>query len=186
VTKYCSLKRAQRAYKARVRKERIKNSNIQTHKKLFKPIEEISNKPFLNIIEVYQLIGVCRKTIYNLIQRGELKAGKIGDRVIIKRESIDTLLSKYIPSTGLQESIDLNDYYTIKDIETTYNIRYKRLREILSDTNIETRLNKRNLLIPKIPLDTIFNTQSSNVNRIIDWYSITDITTIYGINRDTM
>jgi len=32
---------------------------------------------------LYTLIGVYRKTIYNIIQRGELKAGKIGDKVII-------------------------------------------------------------------------------------------------------
>lgn len=169
-----------------MRKERIEKSNIHTQQQLSKPIEEISNKPFLNINEVCQLIGVCRKTIYNLIQRGEIKAGKIGDRVIIKRESIDTLLSKYTPSIGLQESININEYYTIKDVEAIYNIKYGRLREIISDTNIKTRLNKRKLLIPKLSLDTYFNARSRDVNTIIDWYSITDITTIYGINRDTI
>jgi excisionase family DNA binding protein len=42
-------------------------------------------------------LGVCRSTIYNLLNRGELKAVKMGRRTIISDAEIDRLLES-LPS----------------------------------------------------------------------------------------
>ena len=96
-TKFCSLKCSQRAYKERVRNAKIKNTNIQTSITISIPLEQVKSKTYLSIAETCLLVGVCRKTLYNLIQREELKAGKFGSRTIIRREDVDALIDKYHP-----------------------------------------------------------------------------------------
>lgn len=92
VTKFCSDNCAKRAYKARVRKEKIKKALKQPKEPLLEIMPLISNKEYLNIQEAGQLIGSSRWTIHRLIKSGKLKAAKVGSRIIISRKAIDILL----------------------------------------------------------------------------------------------
>jgi excisionase family DNA binding protein len=47
-----------------------------------------------SIAEVAQQIGVCSRTIINAIQAGELKAVRIGRRVIISRQNAEKFLTR--------------------------------------------------------------------------------------------
>jgi excisionase family DNA binding protein len=92
VTMFCSDNCAKRNYKKRKREEKIEIA-IRKEKEP-KPFDSIVNlKEFLSIEEACQLIGASRWTIYRLIDKGNLRAGKIGTRTIIKRKEIDKLFT---------------------------------------------------------------------------------------------
>lgn len=90
VTQFCSDNCAKRAYKARIREQKIveimKEENSTT---FFNPL--VTQKEFLSIQETAQLIGASRWTIYRLIENGKLKAAKLQRRTIIRRVDIDNL-----------------------------------------------------------------------------------------------
>ena len=51
------------------------------------------DKEFLSVQETAILLGASRWTIQRMIQRAELKAGKLGRRTIIPRSEIDNLFN---------------------------------------------------------------------------------------------
>jgi excisionase family DNA binding protein len=56
--------------------------------------EELKEKPFLSIAETCKLIGISRRTVYRMMERGELTAGKAGKRTIIRRSDLDKLFDQ--------------------------------------------------------------------------------------------
>lgn len=91
VTLFCSDTCAKRAYKQRKRDEKIEAAiQTETTKSVYDPV--ISQKEFLTIEEAGHLINASRWTIYRLIEKGELKAGRVGRNVRIPRCSLNQLL----------------------------------------------------------------------------------------------
>ena len=91
VTKYCGDTCSKRAYKKRKRDEKISKAKDEEIQRTFDP--NLGAKLFLNKEETAELLGVSSKTIYRMIKRGELKAKKLGRRVIIARKDIDKMFS---------------------------------------------------------------------------------------------
>lgn len=92
VTQFCSDNCAKRAYKQRKRTAKIETAIQEERQKVvtaFNPV--VVQKDFLSIDETCQLLGASRWTIYRLIDKGQLKAGKLGSRTIISRVAIDNL-----------------------------------------------------------------------------------------------
>ena len=56
--------------------------------------EELKEKPFLSISETCKLIGISRRTVYRMLERGELIAGKAGKRTILRRSDLDKLFDQ--------------------------------------------------------------------------------------------
>jgi excisionase family DNA binding protein len=50
-------------------------------------------KEFLSIQETCKLLGISRRTVYRMFDRGEIKKGKAGTRTLIKRSEIDKLFT---------------------------------------------------------------------------------------------
>ncbi len=90
LTRYCSHKCNSRGYKRNVKNLKIQLSNKETQITAAKPFEELASKPFLSVDETCKLIGISRRTIYRLLQKGELIAGKAGQRTIIPRKNIES------------------------------------------------------------------------------------------------
>ncbi|MFC0775296.1 helix-turn-helix domain-containing protein [Terrimonas alba] len=92
VTQFCSDNCAKRAYKARIREQKIldviKEENSTS---FYNPL--VAQKEFLSIKETAQLIGASRWTIYRLIENGKLRAAKLQRRTIVKRTDIDKLFN---------------------------------------------------------------------------------------------
>lgn len=87
---FCSDSCAKRAYKKRKRDEKVGIAIKQeAEKSAYNSV--ISDKEFLTIEEACQLINASRWTIYRLIDKGELKAGRIGRNVRIPRRFINEL-----------------------------------------------------------------------------------------------
>lgn len=93
VTKYCGDTCAKKAYKARKRAEKVKQSNTETTQIKNRPIEQLKAKEFLSINEVCQLIGVSRRTVYRLIEQGDLKKIKVRSRTLIGRTELNRILT---------------------------------------------------------------------------------------------
>ncbi len=93
-SKTCSPNCAKMLYKAKKRAANVVASNLETQRIILKPIEELKSKPFLSIAETCKLLGISRRTIYRMFERGELNSGKAGTRTIIKRSDIDNLFLK--------------------------------------------------------------------------------------------
>ena len=51
-----------------------------------------SNRMAFSQRETAELLGLCEKSIYNLIQSGKLHAVKPANRVLVPRESIEKML----------------------------------------------------------------------------------------------
>ena len=94
VTKYCSLKCNQRAYKELKRSEKIKQSNTETVKVKKQPIEILKTKEFLTVREVAQLLNCSVRSAYYYIESGTIKAVNLGQRMTrVKRSEIDKLFN---------------------------------------------------------------------------------------------
>ncbi len=92
-SKTCSDNCAKMLYKARQRAVKIEGAIKQTNAIKTKPIEDLKAKEFLSVFETCKVLGISRRTIYRMFDRGELKAGKAGTRTIIKRSEIDKLFA---------------------------------------------------------------------------------------------
>ena len=109
-TRYCSKTCNSRQYKQIKREEKVKatlkeqiksvtsanSENLQSLQSL--PIQtgnfiNLRDKEFLSVQEAAILLGASRWTIQRMIQREELKAGKLGRRTIIPRSEIDNLFN---------------------------------------------------------------------------------------------
>ncbi len=55
-------------------------------------MEHLKAKEFLSINEVCQLVGISRRTVYRLIEYGDLKKIKVRSRTLINRSALDRLL----------------------------------------------------------------------------------------------
>lgn len=93
VTKFCSDDCAKRAYKLRIRNEKLELAVKATENELSEMTPNLNSKEFLNINEAGQLLGSSRWTIHRLIKNGQLKATKLGSRTVISRKSIDKLFN---------------------------------------------------------------------------------------------
>lgn len=98
VTKYCSTLCASRACKKRKREEKIQAALNETKTELqgtqtlqSLQTDNIQSKQFLSVKEAAKLLGASRWTIQRMIQREQIKVGKLGRRTIIPRTEIDNL-----------------------------------------------------------------------------------------------
>jgi excisionase family DNA binding protein len=91
-TLYCSHRCNSAAYKAKLRAGKVEQSNKETQRIKSQPIEQLKAKAFLSIADTCKLIGISRRTVYRMIERGELITGKAGKRTIIRRSDLEQLL----------------------------------------------------------------------------------------------
>ena len=91
-TKYCSHKCNQRHYKEREKQVKIKASNKETFKKMIFPLEQLKSKEYLTVKEVAKLLNCSIRTVYFQIDRGNIEAVNLGERMTrIKRSALDKL-----------------------------------------------------------------------------------------------
>jgi len=164
VTQYCSDPCSKRAYKARLRVSKIEASNKHTQRIKSQPIEELKAKAFLSIADTCKLIGISRRTVYRIIERGELIIGKAGKRTIIRRSDLDRLLFEQ-PRTDPpqpenqpeQRKFDISECYNLTEIHGHYNISEKALHDIIIRNNIPKIKKGRFAYVPKSVIDKLLS-----------------------------
>jgi excisionase family DNA binding protein len=94
VTKYCGDLCAKRAYKKRKRSEKIAESNQETELQKIQPLLVLKEKTYISINETVVLLGLSRRTLYRLIEKGQLQADKVGGRTLIQRKNIERIFTQ--------------------------------------------------------------------------------------------
>ena len=157
VTKTCSDPCAKRAYKARKKAEKISASNEQTRRVIEQPIEAIRQKDGLNISDASKLLGVSRWTIWRSIKAGNLNAGKIGRRTVIRRADLDKLFNQStIQHTTETVAVSLSDCYTLKEVREKHGISDKALSELIRRNGIQKQYRGIYAYVPKVVIDELF------------------------------
>jgi len=92
VTQYCADTCAKRAYKARIRAGKVEASNKETQRLKNQPVEALKAKEFLTVREVAFLLSCSIRTVYYLIESGNIEAVNLGQRITrVKREALNRL-----------------------------------------------------------------------------------------------
>lgn len=103
-TKFCSLRCAQRNYKLRAKKEKIKKSNeanvnILKSEKVTKQVSQPSTQLPSELIDIKMLASVTsisERTLFRLIKNKDFPKLKIGRSLLFHRQTvIDYLIKKY-------------------------------------------------------------------------------------------
>jgi excisionase family DNA binding protein len=77
-----------------MKEEKVDKAILEERQRNVQPVNtSITQKDFLSIDDACQLLGTSRWTIYRMIDKGQLKAGKLGSRTIIERKAIDNLFN---------------------------------------------------------------------------------------------
>lgn len=92
VTKYCGDLCAKKAYKVRMKNNKISESNTETARVKSKSLEEVKLKEFLTVKDAAKLLNCSIRTTYRLIESGSIKAVNLSQRkTTIRRSDIDNL-----------------------------------------------------------------------------------------------
>jgi excisionase family DNA binding protein len=93
-TQYCGDECSKRAYKARIREEKLLKAKHQAYKDRIAPIAELQVKEFLTVKEAAALISCSVRSLYYYIESGKIKAANPSSRMTrIRRSEIDRLFS---------------------------------------------------------------------------------------------
>ena len=159
-TQYCSHKCNSRAYKAKVRTEKIETSNAETTKIINVDMEKIKVREFLNITQAGRLFGISRRTVYRLIDRGHLNIAKFGARTVIRKCDLEAFFSvPIIPQKmePVQSFPGIDNCYTIGQAQAQFNISPAALYHLLHRHGIMKYCIGKFTYVPKADLDIIFN-----------------------------
>jgi hypothetical protein len=91
VTKFCGDDCAKRAYKKRLREQKVGKSNDETFLIKAKPIDDLKAKEYLSIADVCKLIGVSRTTFWRVSKAKSLPILQFGGRKIIAKKDLDKI-----------------------------------------------------------------------------------------------
>jgi excisionase family DNA binding protein len=163
-TQYCGDTCAKRAYKARIRAGKIEQSDKDTQRIKAQPIEELKAKAFLSIAETCKLVGISRRTVCRMIQRGELATGKAGRRTIIRRSDLEQVLFGQ-PRTIAppperqpeQEQVGIADCYTLTEVQSKYGISGAALQNLIKRNSIPKIKKGWFAYVPKTVIDKLLS-----------------------------
>jgi len=165
VTKYCGDRCAKRAYKARKKAIKVEASNKETQEIKNKPITEIQAKDFLSIQDVCQLFNVSRTTVWRMMKDGKVQSAKIGKRKFITRDSINALFEPELIPIEKEEPVptelDINDCWTIGEVERLFGVHTKTLYDIILRFEIPKKQVGKYVYVPKDRIIDIFGEPKS-------------------------
>jgi excisionase family DNA binding protein len=163
ITRYCSPACNKAGYKARLRTSKVESSNMETLKTKLRPLEELVIKPFLSIGEACVLLGISRRTIYRMLERGEIIAGKAGNRTIFRRSDFDKLFEQnaqfnkdHVVHTEVVE-YKICDCYNLTEVQRKYGISEKALHELIKRNGIPKLKKGWYAYVPKSIIDKLLN-----------------------------
>lgn len=142
VTRFCSHRCNSRQAKQKIRDLKIKASESEVKENL----SAVANHhpilvEFLTVKQAAQILGLCTKTLYNIIQSGKIKAVKLSPRkIIIKRTEIDKVFEQPDFETLIREKPKKNPHpmycYTMAEAQVKFNCSEKALYELIKRNNL--------------------------------------------------
>lgn len=159
-TRYCSHQCNRKALKARDRNKKVEASNHETVAHLNAGLERIKLREFLNITQAGLLLGISRRTIYRLIDRGQLNIAKYGTRSVIRKCDLESFFAVPIVETTLkplQEFPGIQNCYNIGEIHKKYGISPAALYHLLQRQGIAKYTVGKFTYVAKADIDIILN-----------------------------
>lgn len=178
VTRFCSKRCSEHAYKERLRQQKIQMAKAMPSPKN----SELKEKDYLTVAEAGQILGMTRQGVYKLIHRGSLTASKLSTRLtLIKRTSIDAMLdgSPYTKrETNEQKTI--SEFYTRAEIREKFGVKNSWIYKVVAENNVPKTILRGKAYFSKSHIDRLFSPRKENPE-ITEWYSVEDIQNKYGM-----
>lgn len=93
-TRYCSHRCNQKHYKIKAKQGKIETSNKETLNTVLLPLELIKSKDYLTVKEVAVVLNCSVRTVYRYVKNRNIKAVKIGQRMIrIRKSDLDSIFN---------------------------------------------------------------------------------------------
>ncbi len=219
-TQYCSHKCSQRAYKIRKRAtvEATHNEDISrlrkfSSKKITKKSTEnklsveqlhiLQYKEFLSVLEVSNLLGVCRATINNYCANGLLKCIKMNRKIFIRRKDIDNLFDSAPPyqvyrkakrdsSKVVKEKVLIEippqealEFYTAQEAADKYGYCKSTIHKMAARKGIPHVKYEGTYLYHKFLIDRVL-AKSKSDDSIDEWYSDEEIKQLYAMSTSAV
>ena len=181
-TRFCSKECNKKAYKLRLRQRNVQQSERETE---VKPLSMIKDKDYLSVSEAAILLGLSRKSAYNLIYKGILKATRFSEKLtIIRRSDIEAMLDKGAPYQKQHRKVPtpITLFYTTKEIIAKYKVCESQVYQIAKKTTIPKELRNGRVYWSQKHIDAYFRKHAPNAN-IKDWYSTKEIMEKYGMTK---
>ncbi len=163
-TLYCSHRCNSAAYKQKVRTGKVEQSNKETQRIKNQPIEELKAKAFLSIADTCKLIGISRRTVYRMIERGELITGKAGKRIIIRRSDLERLIFEQARTVAPQPEkqpeqmqFDISECYNLTEIQSKYGISETAVQNLIKRNSIPKIKKGWFAYVPKSVIDKLLS-----------------------------
>jgi excisionase family DNA binding protein len=160
-TLYCSPRCNNLAYKAKIRANKVEQSNKQTQLVKTQPVEELKAKEFLTVREVARLLNCSVRSAYYYIENGTIKAVNLGQRITrVKRSEIDKLFEQPqqpVTPQPEQKQFEISECYTLAEVQSKYGISEKALHDIIKRNSIPKIKKGWFAYVPKTVIDTIFS-----------------------------
>lgn len=166
VTKYCSDTCAKRAYKARIREQKVtaaiskKQSGSNQHRVIPKSYYDIKTLEYLTINEAATMLKCDPRTVYNMIHRGKINSINLSVRKTrILKKDIDSLF--LIPDKLTEEQLLIpkpnfkRDCLSIGEILKKYDLHEKTLASIIAFYNIPKFQEGKFVYLPKEAFEPI-------------------------------
>lgn len=181
-TLYCGPSCIGKAYKQRKKEELFKQlkSNDQTKLPI---LEKIGNKAFLSPIEVSQLLGISRSTVYRYMSIGQIKALQLRAKTIIRRSDLEKMFDDAPNyrrrSYGRKETLQ---YYTMCDIIERYNISRKAAKGRLVRMGIQPIYEGRNTFYNKNAVELNFAELLEEIH-VDNYYTVEQFMKKYSMTK---
>ena len=160
-TRYCCHRCNQKGYKQNMKQNKIATTEKATKLDIIN-VDELNKKDFLTAKEAAYILNMSLRTVYRLIQSKELNAYNFSERkTLIRRKDIDmyfdlSLNDINIDKSHLKDLINLENSYTIDEIQKKYNISSGALYGLIKRLEIQKKQVGKHVLVRKEDIDKIF------------------------------
>lgn len=163
VTRYCGNNCAKRAYKARIKKQKIEASELETENIRQLPSLTIKTLEYLTVNDVASMLKCDSRTVHHMIKSGRLNAINLSVRKTrILKKDLDGLFTNQIQEVDIRNEVQLEykrppikDCYTVGQILAKYSLAEVTLRKIIVRNNIPKYREGKFVYIKKQTIDPI-------------------------------
>lgn len=178
-TRFCSKECNRKAYKLRLRQRNVQQSERETEAK---PLSQLKDKDYLTVSEAAIILGLSRKSAYNLIYKGVLRATRFSEKLtIIRRSDIEAMFDKgeVYQKQPKKAPAPITLFYTTKEIVEKYKVCESQVYLIAKKTTIPKETRNGRVYWSQKHIDAYFRKHAPDAN-IKDWYSTKEIMEKYG------
>lgn len=163
VTRYCGDNCAKRAYKARIKKQKIEASELETKNIRQLPSLTIKTLEYLTVNDVASMLKCDRRTVHHMIRSGRLNAINLSIRKTrILKKDLDGMFTNQIQQVDIRNEAQIEDKrppikdcYTVGQILAKYSLAEVTLRKIIVRNNIPKYKEGKFVYIKKQTIDPI-------------------------------